>query len=190
MINVVLFGGNGYVGSNFVKEWLAHGPANVHFYVFTRTVTSRQNDYVTDVKVDVTDEQAVLAVLPERVDYIIDFVGAPSKNPQTFDQLNYQPARVMQTVAEQKHVRAMGFIGGILGPRKFTHAKKKIIKQLQASSIPLAVVEPTLIYGASRNDAMTRNVPFLKFLGLFLSRFKPVLVTEVVNELREQLLKF
>lgn len=37
---------------------------------------------------------------------------------------------------------------------------------------------------------MTRNVPVLKFLGIFSTKFKPVLVGDVVEELRQKLIKF
>lgn len=83
----------------------------------------------------------------------------------------------------------MGFVGGVLGPKQFTSTKKQLIKYLQESTIPLAYVEPTLVYGAGRHDPMTRNVPVLKFLGIFSKKFKPVLVGDVVNELREKLVK-
>lgn len=110
-----------------------------------------------------TDEQAVLDAIPDTIDYIVDFVGAPSNDPQEFIKLNQQPAHVMRAVAEKRHAKAMGFIGGILGPKKFTTVKKELIAYLQESSVPLAYVEPTLVYGAGRKDKMTRNVPLLKF---------------------------
>lgn len=31
-----------------------------------------------------TDEQAVLDAIPDTIDYIVDFVGAPSNDPQEF----------------------------------------------------------------------------------------------------------
>ena len=134
-----------------------------------------------------TDEQAVLDAIPDTIDYIVDFVGAPSNDPQEFIKLNQQPAHVMRAVAEKQHAKAMGFIGGILGPKKFTTVKKELIAYLQESSVPLAYVEPTLVYGAGRKDKMTRNVPLLKFLGIFSRKFKPVLVGDVVETLRQRL---
>ena len=134
-----------------------------------------------------TDEQAVLDAIPDTIDYIVDFVGAPSNDPQEFIKLNQQPAHVMRAVAEKRHAKATGFIGGILGPKKFTTVKKELIAYLQESSVPLAYVEPTLVYGAGRKDKMTRNVPLLKFLGIFSRKFKPVLVGDVVETLRQRL---
>ncbi|WP_283587818.1 NAD-dependent epimerase/dehydratase family protein [Limosilactobacillus viscerum] len=190
MLNVILMGGNGYLGRNFVAQWLQNTTDDVHFYVLSRSGKNQQViPAVTTLAVDVTDEEAVLAKIPEQVDYIVDFVGAPNKDPHVFKKLNQQPAHVMRQVAEKKHCRAMGFVGGVLGPKQFTSTKKQLIKYLQESTIPLAYVEPTLVYGAGRHDPMTRNVPVLKFLGIFSKKFKPVLVGDVVNELREKLVK-
>jgi UDP-glucose 4-epimerase len=189
MLNVVLMGGNGYLGRNFTKQWLANETGETHFYVLSRSGKNQLNDSaITNIKVDVTDQAEVLKAIPKQVDYIIDFVGAPSDDPQVFAKLNQQPAQVMRAVAQERHVKAMGFVGGILGPKKFTQTKKELIHYLQESTVPLAYVEPTLVYGAGRKDKMTRNVPLLKFLGLFSSKFKPVLVDEVVGELRDKLL--
>lgn len=190
MRNIVLLGGNGYLGRNFTKNWLDHDKDS-HFYVLSRSGQNQlANPAITNIKVDVTDEQAALNAIPDNIDYIIDFVGAPSNDPQEFENLNQKPAHVMRAVAEKKNAKAMGFIGGILGPKKFTTVKKELIKYLQASSVPLAYVEPTLVYGAGRKDKMTRNVPVLKFLGNFSAKFKPVLVGDVVEELRQKLIKF
>lgn len=182
-------GGNGYLGRNFTKQWLANEAGEVHFYVLSRSGENQlKNPAITNIKVDVTDQVAVLKSIPERVDYIVDFVGAPNDDPEVFAKLNQQPARVMRAVAQKRQVKAMGFIGGVLGPKKFTQTKKELIHYLQESTVPVAYVEPTLVYGAGRKDKMTRNVPLLKFLGLFSKNFKPVLVGEVVDELRRKLL--
>lgn len=82
----------------------------------------------------------------------------------------------------------MDFIGGTLGPKKFTQTKRKLIAYLKESPIPLAYVEPTLVYGNGRKDKMTRNVPFLKFWGIFSQKFKPVEVNDVVSELYQKLM--
>lgn len=189
MVKVVLLGGNGYLGRNFVEEWVRHEQEPVKFYVLSKSGHNQlHSDSVVNIKVDVDDEGEVFQVLPDQFDYIVDFIGAPNNDPEIFDQLNYQPAKVMKDVAEKYNCKAMGFVGGVLGPKQFTNAKKEIIADLQQSRVPLAYVEPTLVYGAGRKDKMTRNVPLLKFLGLFSKKFKPVLVDDVVNELRHKLL--
>jgi UDP-glucose 4-epimerase len=61
----------------------------------------------------------------------------------------------------------MGFIAGSLGPKSFVQGRADLVKFLQDSSVPLAYVSPTLVYGNGRKDDMTRWVPLLKFFGIF-----------------------
>ena len=56
-----------------------------------------------------------------------------------------------------------------------------------ASGIRVEVVEPTLLYGAGRSDALARMVPIFKILGLFFRTMKPVRVEEVAAELIEKM---
>ena len=107
---------------------------------------------IKNIAVDVTSVGAVEAVLPEKIDYIIDFIGRPEKDVDLFKKVNNLPAQVMLRVAEKHRVKAMGFIGGVLGPKSFVNGKKLIIESLEKSDIPLAVVEPTIVYGNGRAD--------------------------------------
>lgn len=81
----------------------------------------------------------------------------------------------------------MGFIGGILGSQDFVQTKQAIIDKLSRSTVRLAYVEPTLVYGNGRHDSMTKMVPLLKFLGLFSKKYRPVDVNDVVKELWDKL---
>lgn len=188
MKNIVLFGGNGYLGRNFIRNWLKHDH-DVRFYVLSRSGRDQLKlPEVIDVRVDVSSAENVLKAIPDHVGYIVDFIGAPEKDPTKFDQIIWVPARVMRQVAESLNCQAMGFVGGVLGPKKFTATKKEIIDYLHQSSVRLATVEPTLVYGNGRKDSMTRMVPLLKVLGIFSSRMKPVQVDQVVETLRQRLL--
>ncbi len=62
---------------------------------------------------DVSDYKAVATVLPDQVDYIVDFVGRPESDPVAFKAVNDKPAQVMLQIAKDKQVKAMGFIGGL-----------------------------------------------------------------------------
>ena len=136
-----------------------------------------------------SDYKAVVAVLPDQVDYIVDFVGRPESDPVAFETVNDKPAQVMLQLAKDKQVKAMGFIGGLWGPKSFLDSKKRIADQLRASGIRTEVVEPTVVYGNGRSDALSKLVPVFKFFGLFVKNMKPVLVTEVADELVSKMVK-
>ncbi len=187
MTKIVMLGGNGYIGRAVTAHWLEKEPS-AEFLVLSRSgknqLTSPQID---NRAVDVTDATAVEAVLPERFDYIIDFVGAPEKDPAAFDRLNKQPATVMKAAAEKHGARAMGFVQGQLGDKAFVQGKAAIAADLASSSVPLAVTNPTLVIGNGRQDSLTKLAPLLKFLGFFSAKFKPVDVNAVATELISKL---
>jgi nucleoside-diphosphate-sugar epimerase len=188
MTNIILLGGNGYIGREVTKQWL-NRDSSANFFVVSRSGKNHlHNERIKNLSADVTDYNAVAKVMPEEVDYIVDFIGAPQKDPQALFDLNMKPAQAMKRIAEEKNVKSMGVIGGILGPKDFVQIKSDEIKMLQASDIPVAFVEPTLVYGAGRSDSMTKMVPMLKFLGIFSKKFKPVDVSEVARDLLNQLI--
>ena len=190
----------GRSGRNVTEQWLQRDP-QAQFYVLSRSGTNAlQNPRVNNIAVDVTDADAVLAALPEQVDYIVDFVGHPAKDADESHRANDLHAQVMLQVAQAKNVRAMGFIGGTLGsvrgyesgtlgPKAFTDCKARLVKMLDNSGIRTVTVSPTLVYGNGRSDSMSRLVPLLKFFALFSSKFKPVRVEDVAREMVDGLLK-
>lgn len=186
---VVLFGGNGYLGRELTRQW-AEAVPDTHFWILSRSGrNSLKVPNCHNVAVDVTDEQAIRSILPDQIDYIVDLVGRPAKNIVDSQQVNDRPAQVMQQLAESYQVRAMGFIGGKLGSKEFLATKQRLIDQLRKSTIPLAVVAPTLLYGADRHDKLSRMVPVLQFLGLFSARIRPMKVEVAARELLNQLLE-
>lgn len=90
-------------------------------------------------------------------------------------------------IAEDKHVKAMGFIGGLLGPKQFLEGKKRIERKLRTSNIRVEVIEPTLVYGNGRNDILAKMVPVFKILGHWNKKFKPVHVSDVATELVQKM---
>ena len=58
----------------------------------------------------------------------------------------------MLEIADQKSVKGLGYIGGVMGPKEFTDSKSYVVQMLCASKHKMTDVEPTLVYGNGRND--------------------------------------
>lgn len=189
MSTIVMLGGNGYIGRNVTEKWLKADPA-AEFIVVSRTGNNALKDaQIKNVAADCSDYEAVSSVLPEKVDYILDFVGRPEKNPDEFKKINDMPADVMLRIAKEKNVKAMGFIGGALGDKAFVQGKKKIADKLKSSGIRTEVVNPTLVYGNGRKDMMTKMVPLLKFFGIFSKNMKPTDINDVADKMVRKMIK-
>lgn len=188
MTNFVLLGGNGYLGRNFIKYAQTQDPT-AHFYVVSRSGKNElTSDNITNIAADLTKDVDIPG-LPDQIDYVVDFVGGLVQDPAKAHLINFDPAQLMQKLAEGHGAKAMGYIGGSLGPADFIKTKKEVIAMLQKSSVRLAYVEPTLVYGAGRRDKMTRMVPWLKIAGVFSKKLRPVRVDQVERELWEKLVK-
>ena len=119
MKNIVLLGGNVFIEREFTDRWLLDDK-DVTFYVLSRSGKNKINyPNIKNIPVDVTNYEKVKEVLPEKIDYIIDFVGRPEKDMEKLIEVNEKPAEVMSKIAKEYNVKAMGFIGGKLGPKSF-----------------------------------------------------------------------
>ena len=115
--NIVLLGGNVFIEREFTDRWLLDDK-DVTFYVLSRSGKNKINyPNIKNIPVDVTNYEKVKEVLPEKIDYIIDFVGRPEKDMEKLIEVNEKPAEVMSKIAKEYNVKAMGFIGGKLGPK-------------------------------------------------------------------------
>lgn len=188
MKNIILLGGNGYIGRAVTEEWLTRED-DTKFYVVSRSGKNQlQHSRIKNVRADVTNYDAVKRVLPDKIDCIVDLVGRPEKDPQELMRMNQVPAEIMLALADECNVEKIGFIGGTLGPKSFIRMKADILSVLKASGKKVAYVEPTLVYGKDRKDSMSKMVPFLKFFGLFMKNLRPVSVETVAKELVDQLI--
>lgn len=79
MTNVVLLGGNGYLGRNLTKHWLKADP-DATFYVVSRSGKNKLTDPRTiNVSADVTNSKQVAKYLLAKLDYIVDLVRRQKK---------------------------------------------------------------------------------------------------------------
>lgn len=186
--NVVIFGGNGYIGNSIIEKWLEKDE-QTEFYSLSRSGKGRlSKPNVHYLKADVTITEQVQAVLPEHVDYIIDCVGVYTKDKKQLEKYNLLPAQVMLKIADEKSVKGLGYVGGVMGPKEFTDSKSQVIQMLCSSKHKISYVEPTLVYGNGRNDSLSKMVPLLKFAGIFSKKMKPVKVDDLADELISKLL--
>lgn len=188
-LNIVVFGGNGYVGTTLIERWINKEP-NAEFFSISRSGNGKLNNpRVHYLKADVTKIHEVKDIIPEKCDYIVDCVGVYTKDEKTLDIYNIQPVKAMLQIANEKSIKALGYVGGVMGPKVFIESKATAIQILKDSEYKVAYIEPTLIYGNGRDDSMAKMIPLLKFLGLFSKKMNPIEVNQLADELIDKLTK-
>lgn len=186
MTNIVLLGGNGYIGTNVVKYWRQKDPT-AQFYIVSRSGKSEvSGENIHDICADATNFEQTDEKLPEEITYIADLIGGPEKHPDKFKKLNDLPAQTMLKVAEKHHVKSMGFIGASMGDKHFIDGKQRIIKMLNNSGIPLAVVSPTLVFSDGHKDKIAA---IMDIIGIFSKKRRPITVTEVAGDFVNKIVK-
>lgn len=187
-MNIIMLGGNGYIGRETTRQWLERDP-DAHFVVLSRSGTNSLTDArITNAQADCSDTSAIVRTMHETlpegsaVDCIVDFVGGMGDPSE-----NVEPARAMIAAAEALDARVLGYVGGALGGKTFIESKQQAAQLLADSGRPVAVVSPTLVYGAGRSDALAKMVPLMKFFGIFAKSMKPVRVEDVAAQLIDEL---
>ena len=182
-MEVIVLGGTGYIGRVVTRKLLkANDEARVTT-VSRKGENELRNPRITNVCADCSTADAILATIPHEADIIIDLVGGMDSPEQ-----NIAPARATAEVAKQLNIPKIGYVGGTLGSKAFVESKDEAAGILEATGRDVVVVEPTLVYGDGRHDALSKMVPILKFLGLFSKKFKPVTVDDVAEQLVSGLL--
>lgn len=186
MTKVVLLGGSGYIGQHIIKEWQKR-EKDAEFYIVSRSGKGAvQGIHIHYIQADIRNAQQVKTLLPEKVDYIVNCIGfafVEKNSSQTLEEKNWEAANLAIELAKTYQVKAQGFIGGSLGSKAFLAVKRAIATSMKATGIKTVVVSPTVVYGGGRNDALAKLIPIFKFFGLFIKNMKPILVTEVADEL-------
>lgn len=187
MKNIVLLGGNGYIGRAVTEEWLQRDK-EINFYVISRSGENKlKHAQIINLRADVTKHEEIRNILPATIDCIVDFIGRPEKDTNELIKNNQLPAEVMLSLATELNVATIGFIGGTLGPSSFVRIKKDILNMLKTSGKKVVYVEPTLVYGKDRTDNMAKMAPLLKVFGLFKKSLRPVRVEDLAKEFIDKL---
>ena len=150
MKNIVLVGGNGYIGREITRQWLKRD-SEVQIYVTSRSSRQEITDSrVHHIQVDVNDAPAFEKALPEKVDYIVNL---------TYGSMN--ALKTIRDFAEKHGCQAIGNIGcnaAVSGFADFVKMKENELQFLREGKVRVANYDVTVAYGVDRNDDLLKAV--------------------------------
>lgn len=92
----------------------------------------------------------------------------------------------MLEIADQKSVKGLGYIGGVMGPKEFTDSKSYVVQMLCSGKHKISYVEPTLVYGNGRNDIVFSSYKLSVLCELFsylqFSVVKDVVIRHIMQK--------
>ncbi len=180
MRNIIILGGNGYVGRELTAQWLAHDPRAEFWIVCRSGKNCINNPRVHVIEANARDVKTVESMLPQDTQFaaIIDLVG-----DQTNMARNVQAAKSTLALAKRHAIPRIGYIAGCAGNARYRRTKRSIVKHLRNYDPNVVIINPSIIYGKDRNDALVRLVPLFRRLSRVCPCMAPLTVDDVASEL-------
>lgn len=150
--NVIIVGGNGFVGRELTMQWANRFP-EAEIYITSRGDRKEiQGAHVHHVQVDVNDAQSFEnALYGDEADYIV-----------TLTYGSQDAVTTVRDFAEKHNLKAIGNVGivnfGIPEMADFVTMKKEELKTLQEGSIRVANYDATVIWSKSRHDEIGKGI--------------------------------
>lgn len=180
MRNIIILGGNGYVGRELTAQWLAHDPGAEFWIVCRSGKNCVNNPRVHVIEANARDVKTVESLLPQDAQFaaIVDLVGDTQNMAR-----NVQAAKCMLALAKRHSIPRLGYVAGCAGNARYRRTKRSIVKHLHAYDPNMTIINPSIIYGNGRNDSLVKLVPVFEKVSKVFPRLAPRTVEDVASEL-------
>jgi NADH dehydrogenase len=191
LVDVLVAGGTGFIGSRVVDQLVAQGTHRV--VVMTRDPqTSRRKAGVEYVHGDVGDP-ASLGAATRGIDVVVhavQFPNHPVENPRkgwTYEKVDGAGTERMVAAATKNSVKRFVYLSGA-GARPgrtqpWFRAKERAEKAIKASGMEYVILQPSWIYGPDDRSmnkfvAFVKRLPIVPVIGSGKEQVQPVFVED------------
>jgi len=178
-MNILLIGGNGFVGQALIKELKKY---NVKVSYISRTQNhSIYKDEATWIQGDIFDIENIL--INEKYDIAIHLIGT-IKNKNLYSKLNTESVTQTIKLCQKQNINKLVYFSANGGFKQYIESKRNGEKLVVNSKLDYLIVRPGLMYGKDRLTSYFNILPikfFSKFGITFFKNVYPLPVEKVVE---------
>ena len=168
-MNILLIGGNGFVGQALIKEFMKH---NVKVSYISRTQNhSIYKDEATWIQGDIFDIENIL--INEKYDIAIHLIGT-IKNKNLYSKLNTESVTQTIKLCQKQNINKLVYFSANGGFKQYIESKRNGEKLVVNSKLDYLIVRPGLMYGKDRLTSYFNILPIKFFSKLGMPFFKNV----------------
>ena len=178
-MNILLIGGNGFVGQALIKEFMKY---NVKVSYISRTQNhSIYKDDATWIQGDIFDIENIL--INEKYDIAIHLIGT-IKNKNLYSKLNTESVTQTIKLCQKQNINKLVYFPANGGFKQYIDSKRNGEKLVVNSKLDYLIVRPGLMYGKDRLTSYFNILPikfFSKFGITFFKNVYPLPVEKVAD---------
>lgn len=168
-MNILLIGGNGFVGQALIKEFMKH---NVKVSYISRTQNhSIYKDEATWIQGDIFDIENIL--INEKYDIAIHLIGT-IKDKNLYSKLNTESVSQSIKLCKKHNIKKLVYFSANGGFKQYLESKVAGEKLVVDSKLDYLIVCPGLMYGKERLTSYFNILPIKFFSKLGIPFFKNV----------------
>lgn len=182
-MNILLIGGNGFVGKEFIKL-AANRNINIS-YLSRNKIKEAEFENISWIQGDIFSIDDIY--IEEKFDVAIHLVGT-IKNKQLYKKLNTESIAKSLQLCSKYNIKKLVYFSAKGGFADYYNSKKEGEKIVEQANINYLIVRPGLMYGTNRLSSYFNVIPIKLFATLGISFFKNVyplpvnkVVTNVIN---------
>ena len=168
-MNILLIGGNGFVGKALIKEFKKY---NVKVSYLSRSQNySISKDEATWLQGDIFDIENI--VINEKYDIAIHLIGT-IKNKNLYSKLNTESVAQTIKLCQKHNINKLVYFSANGGFKQYLESKVAGEKLVVDSKLDYLIVRPGLMYGKDRPTSYFNILPIKFFSKLDITFFKNV----------------
>ena len=168
-MNILLIGGNGFVGKALIKEFKKY---NVKVSYLSRSQNySMSKDEATWIQGDIFDIENI--VINEKYDIAIHLIGT-IKNKKLYSKLNTESVTQTIKLCQKQNINKLIYFSANGGFKQYLESKHAGEVLVKDSKLDYLIVRPGLMYGKDRFSSYFNIFPIKLFSKLGITFFKKV----------------